>query len=49
MGLHDEAGNWITEDKGVEKVAVDYFDDLFTTTSSDFESFVMDITPGITV
>ena len=25
LGLYDEAGNWITEEKGVEKVAVDYF------------------------
>ena len=48
--LHDEAGNWITEDKGVEKVAVDYFDELFTTTSpSEFDSFLTEITPGITL
>ena len=50
VGLHDETGNWITEDKGVEKVAVDYFDELFTTTSpSEFDSFLVEITPGITL
>ena len=49
VGLHDEGGNWITEDKGIEKVAVDYFDDLFCTTSpTEFEGFLEDITPCIT-
>ena len=33
VGLHDEAGNWITEDTGVERVAVEYFENLFSTTS----------------
>ena len=33
VGLHDANGNWITGDNGVEKVAVDYFEDLFSTTS----------------
>ena len=28
VGLHDAARNWITEDIGVEKVAVDYFEEL---------------------
>lgn len=47
--LDNEGGHWKTEDKGVEKVAVDYFDDLFTTTSpSDFDGFLKDITPTIT-
>lgn len=27
VGLHDEGGQWITEEKGVEKIVVDYFDD----------------------
>ena len=33
VGLQDAVRNWITEDNGVEKVAVDYFEDLFSTTS----------------
>ena len=33
VGLHDEAGNWITDENGVEKVAVDYFDGLFSSTN----------------
>ena len=49
VGLHDAVGNWITEDNMVEKVAVDYFQDLFSTTSpSDFESFLAEVTMGIT-
>ena len=49
VGLHDEDGTWITGDKGVEKVAIDYFDKLFTTTSpSNFNSFLAEVTPGIT-
>ena len=41
FGLHDVDGNWITEDNGGEKVAIDYFEDLFSTTSpSDFDSFL---------
>ena len=48
-GLHDAAGNWITEDNGVEKVAVDYFEDLLSTTSpTEFESFLTEVTTGIT-
>ena len=40
MGLVDTEGNWIIENQDVEKVAVDYFDDLFKTTSpSEFEGF----------
>ena len=49
VGLHDAVGNWITEDNGVEKVAVDYFKDLLSTTSpSEFDSFLTEVTPGIT-
>ena len=49
VGLYDGDGNWITEDNGVEKVAVDYFEELFTTTSpSGFEEFLSEVTPGIT-
>jgi len=33
VGLYDSDGNWIIEEQGVEKVAVDYFDDLFQTTT----------------
>ena len=48
VGLHDEAENWITEDIGVERVAVDYFEDIFTTTSpSEFDSFLEEVTPGL--
>lgn len=48
-GLHDEDENRITDDKGVEKVAVDYVEDLFSTTSpSDFDGFLEEITPCIT-
>ena len=50
VGLHDEYGNLITEDKVVEKVAVDYFEDLVSTTSpSEFNSFMTEITPCITL
>ena len=46
MGLHDALGNWITEDTGVEKVAVE---ELFTTTSpTEFDDFLTEVTPGIT-
>ncbi|XP_048609324.1 uncharacterized protein LOC125585043 [Brassica napus] len=49
VGLYDAVGNWITEDNKVEKVAVDYFHDLFTTTSpSDFDAFLAEVTMGIT-
>ncbi|XP_033136130.1 uncharacterized protein LOC117128234 [Brassica rapa] len=50
VGLHDVDGNWITEDNGVEKVAIDYFKNLFSTTSpSEFDSFMAEVTPGITL
>ena len=49
VGLHDVDGNWITEDTGVEKVAIDYFEDLFSTTSpSEFDSFLTEVSPEIT-
>ena len=49
VGLHDAAGNLITEDNGVEKVTIDYFEELFSTTSpSDFDNFLSEITPEIT-
>ena len=49
MGLHDEDENWITVDNSVEKVAVNYFDNLFSTTSpSEFYSFLEEITRCIT-
>ena len=48
MGLHDELGNWITGDNGVEKVAVDYFEGLFATTNpTEFDSFLDEIIPSI--
>ena len=49
VGLYDANGNRITKDKGVEQVDMDYFEDIFNTTSpSDFDDFLADITPGIT-
>ena len=49
VGLLDADGNWITEDSGVEKVAVSYFEDLFTSSSpSEFDDFLMEIPPTIT-
>ena len=49
VDLHDEAGNWITEDNGVERVAVEYFENLFNTIfPSEFDSFLVDVIPGIT-
>ena len=37
------------EEQGVEKVAVDYFDDLFQTSNpSEFDGFLDKITPIIT-
>jgi len=48
VGLHDADGNWITDDEGVEKVAVNYFDELFTTTSpTAFDNFLSEIQPSI--
>ena len=49
MGLHEVAGNWITEDNGIEKVAVKYFEDLSSTTCpSEFDNFLTEVTPSIT-
>lgn len=49
MGLYDTDGNWIVEDQGVEKVAVDYFADLFQTSSpTEFDRFSEEITLTIT-
>ena len=48
VGLHDADGNWITDGEGVEKVAVNYFDELFTTTSpTAFDNFLSEIQPSI--
>lgn len=49
VGLYDENGNWVVKDQGLEKVAVDYFDELFQTTSpSEFGGFLEEIVPTIT-
>lgn len=49
VGLYDTDGNWIIEEQGVEKVALNYFDNLFQTTSpSEFEGFLDEIIPTIT-
>ena len=46
--LHDDVGNWITDENGVEKVAVDYFDGLFrSTTPTEFEGFLVEVVPSI--
>ena len=46
--LHDDLDNWITEENGIEKVAVDYFDGLFSTTNpTDFDNFLDEIVPSI--
>lgn len=34
-------------EKVVEKVEVDYFEELFTTSSSDFDGFLEEITPTV--
>ncbi|XP_048605045.1 uncharacterized protein LOC106399030 [Brassica napus] len=48
VGLHDADGNWIMDDEGVEKVAVNYFDELFTTTSpTAFDNFLSEVQPSI--
>ena len=48
VGLHDESGNWITDENGVEKIVVDYFEGLFTTTNpTEFDSFLDEIVPSI--
>ena len=48
VGLHDEAGNWVTDENGVEKVAVDYFDGLLSSTNpTEFDSFLEEIGPSI--
>jgi len=49
VGLYDMNGDWIIEEQGVEKVAVDYFGDLFQTTSpTEFDVFLDEINPTIT-
>ncbi|XP_056864326.1 uncharacterized protein LOC130511383 [Raphanus sativus] len=49
VGLYDENGNWVVKDQGLEKVAVDCFDDLFQTTSpTEFGGFLEEIVPTIT-
>ena len=46
--LHDDMGNWITDENGVDKVAVDYFEGLFQTTEpTEFDSFLEEIVPSI--
>ena len=48
VGLHDEAGNWVTEENSAEKVVVDYFEDLFRSTNPrEFDSFLEEIGPSI--
>ena len=40
VGLHNSDGDWATSEAGIEGVAIDYFKDLFSTTSpSGYEEF----------
>ncbi|XP_056842959.1 uncharacterized protein LOC130495566 [Raphanus sativus] len=49
VGLYDENGNWVVKDQGLEKVAVDYFEDLFQTTSpTEFDGFLEEVSSSIT-
>lgn len=49
VGMHNDAGNWITEENGVEQVIVNYFEELFTSTSpSKFDSFLEEVPSNIT-
>ena len=49
VGLYDSNGNWIIEEQGVEKVVVNYFDDLFQTiTPTGFDGFLDEIRSSIT-
>ncbi|KAF8108232.1 hypothetical protein N665_0113s0021 [Sinapis alba] len=49
VGLHDAHGQWVTEENGIVKVAVDYFEDIFNSTSpSDFDGFLEEIPSTIT-
>ena len=48
VGLHDKVGNWVADENGIEKVAVDYFDGLFRTTSpTEFDGFLEEVVPSI--
>ena len=41
VGLHNSDGDWVTSEAGIEGVAIDYFKDLFSTTSpSGYEEFL---------
>ena len=49
VGLHNSGGNWVTSESEVEGVAIDYFNDLFTTTSpSGYEDFLSEVPTLIT-
>lgn len=49
VGLHDERGHRITNEVGMEKVAEEYFENIFKSTSpSDFKNFILDIQSSIT-
>ncbi|CAA7044914.1 unnamed protein product [Microthlaspi erraticum] len=47
VGLHDKTDNWVTGEKEMEKVAVDYFSDLFTTTSPDDFTDILEGIPAV--
>ncbi|KAF8105858.1 hypothetical protein N665_0153s0019 [Sinapis alba] len=49
VGLHDGEDQWITEERGIETIVVDYFNDLFSSTSpSEFDNFLEDLPVRIT-
>ncbi|CAA7030687.1 unnamed protein product [Microthlaspi erraticum] len=47
VGLHDKTDTWVTGEKEMEKVAVEYFSDLFTTTSLDDFTDILDGIPAV--
>ncbi|KAF8085953.1 hypothetical protein N665_0641s0010 [Sinapis alba] len=49
VDLYDSEGNWIAEEQGIQKVAVEFFDNLFQSTElTNFEQFLEDIPSTIT-
>ncbi|CAA7032412.1 unnamed protein product [Microthlaspi erraticum] len=47
VGLHDKTDTWVTGEKEMEKVAVEYFSELFTTTSPNDFTDLLDGIPTV--
>lgn len=48
-GLHNEEGNWVSTEQEVEGVALNYFTDLFSTTSPvKFDGFLEEVPTLVT-